>query len=85
MIKFIAGAKDGVRTIGLGLSHKNLEMLKEGRPVQFSMSEIIYGELITEIRATDQMFIFSDVDEDTMLKKLRELRIDIDDFRDFRK
>ena len=53
MIKFLAHGKNGQTIIGLGLSEGNIQRLKQGDPVYFSLEElgiegydvtIIYGE-----------------------------------------
>ena len=40
MIKFTGSGADGRVFLGLGLSHKNLERLKAGRPIRVKLSEV---------------------------------------------
>lgn len=53
--------RDGVPHLIIGLSHKNLELLKEDRPITFNLKEVGFEQDI-------QIFIFSEKDEQEMKK-----------------
>lgn len=79
MIKFVAGNNVNPkekRVFGIGLSFENLDRLKKGQPIMFSMREVCFGE-ITELNGTDEVFIFADKDEETMKRKLCEGKWDM--------
>jgi len=40
MIKFTATTKDGKRLLGLGLSHVNLDRLREGKPINIDGTSV---------------------------------------------
>ncbi len=40
MIKFLSTLNNGDRLIGLILSHKNLDLLREGKPIHFSLGDL---------------------------------------------
>lgn len=86
MIKFISGSKSGgSKLFGIGLTDRNMELLKEGRPISFSMKEILYEDckVLTE---EDEVFIFHGKDEQTILDELKNRSWDMSGtkFRDFR-
>lgn len=86
MIKFVAGTDPNKpKLVGLGLTYKNLELLRAGKPIHFSCAEFLYGK-VQSIGPEDQLFIFAGADEDTMKAEL-ERRFDTreTDVKDFRK
>lgn len=52
-------------TMVLGLSDKNLELLKAGKPIKFNMDEIGMGDII--------VLIFNEKDEDAMREKMKDM------------
>lgn len=65
MIKFkTTPGKDGKAMIGLGLSFKNLRYLAEGKPIK------IDGD---QLGIDFDLFIFSDINEDRMFRKIQEI------------
>ena len=63
MIKFTAMQKNDRVLLGIGLSHKNVEQLMLGRPVN------IWGQ---EVSLPCDILIFVDKDEQTMADKLKK-------------
>lgn len=62
------------KAVIIGLSHKNLELLKQGKPIVMEL-----GELMPDIPqvADMKMVIFSDSTEDVMAAVLRDMLTDI--------
>ena len=85
MLKFIIGNEEKKgNVIGLGLSHRNLELLRDGKPIFFEATELLHGE-IKQILPGDSFFIFADKDEQTMIDALKKkYNFDKTSFRDFR-
>ncbi len=45
MIKFVIGSENGVKTIGLGVTSENIELLKSGKPILVKGTDIGFSEL----------------------------------------
>lgn len=62
MIKFTANLDDNKKLIGIGLSHGNLERLKEGKPIKINGPDIGLPDM--------EILIFSGSTEMAMAKQL---------------
>ena len=65
MIKFTATTGDDKRLLGIGLSHTNLERLKEGKPININGQSVGIGGM--------DVLIFAGKDEATMASQLNEM------------
>jgi hypothetical protein len=65
MIKFTATAADGRKILGIGLSHVNLERLKDNQPIRFKGEDV-------DLDGMD-ILIFSGKTEDSMAKQMDPL------------
>ena len=64
MIKFTAGIDENRKMIGLGLSHKNLEKLKEGKPIQIDGKVLGFPDI--------EILLFAGETEEIMEKEIRQ-------------
>jgi len=62
MIKF-GIVKNGKNVLGVGLSHRNLELLAEGKPIVIDAAEM-------RVTNVDEIFIFSGKTEQHMLAEM---------------
>jgi hypothetical protein len=62
MFKATAATPDGKILVILGLSHKNLDLLKEGSPI------LVKG---SDIGITEDILVFSEDTEETIMKKMK--------------
>lgn len=65
MIKFTANHPDGKMLIGLGLSNRNIKLLREGRPIVVDLADL-------GITLKAEIFIFTGKDERSMKKDLKQ-------------
>jgi len=74
MIKFLAKSESG-NMLGIGLSERNVELLKEGKPIKIDLDEMIspgggikHGEL-TDLK---HIVVFYGTTEEEMAKDLKD-------------
>lgn len=76
MIKFVAQSPKGI-LLGIGLSEKNIELLKQEKPIRIDLTEmgfdsgrvlIFYGETEGELIKTIQPFIGPDTQVDDFME-----------------
>jgi len=75
MIKFLAKMESG-NMLGIGLSEKNVELLKEGKPINIELDEMISpggGIQHTELTDLKQSVVFYGTTEEEMAKDLKDV------------
>lgn len=74
MVKFVAGENGdpkGKKIIGLGFSLENLERLKKGLSLSFSLGELITkNSPFDHFTAEDEIFIFADENDEKIKSKI---------------
>lgn len=81
MVKFVAGSDDNdKKLIALGFSFENLDRLRKGMTIAFSVGELLHSSLnFDKITANDEIFIFADETEENMLEKIKAGKWGTDD------
>ena len=75
MIKFLAKIESG-NMLGIGLSERNVELLKEGKPIKIDLDEMItpaVGIQHTELTDLKHIFIFYGTTEEQMAHDLKDV------------
>lgn len=73
MIKFLAKSEGG-NMLGIGLSERNVELLKEGKPIKIDLAEMISpggGIKHTELTDLKHVVVFYGTTEEEMAKDLK--------------
>lgn len=75
MIKFLAKIETG-NLIGIGLSERNMELLKEGKPIKIDLDEMVtpaVGIQHAELQDLKHIFIFYGTTEEQMAEDLKDV------------
>lgn len=80
------GSDNGTKkTLGIGLSHENLERLKAGKPIIFCLKDALGSSgHLSRLTDEDNVFIFSGESENSMYEVMKRHLDDKTEVRDYR-